>query len=130
MSNVKYLYLNTRTELYRIETASLAYFEADGNYTSFYLRNQKRGTVTMNLARMQELLDERMKGDTGTFARVGKRHIINLAYVYHIDLPRQRLTLSDGCGFTCTLDISKEALRQLKDLFVAAAKTSTKPCDD
>ncbi len=60
-NKVKYLYLNTRNELYRVEIANIAYFEADGNYTCFVLRSKQKGVVAMDLSQMQVVLSERMK---------------------------------------------------------------------
>ena len=85
-----YLYLNSRDELLRIDISKIVYFEADGNYTNIVLANQLRGVVCMNLARMQEMLSERLKEQASIFARVGKRHIINHTYVYQINVLRQK----------------------------------------
>lgn len=112
-----YLYLNSRDELLRIDISKIVYFEADGNYTNIVLANQLRGVVCMNLARMQEMLSERLKEQASIFVRVGKRHIINHTYVYQINVLRQKLVLSDGERFAFSLDISKEALKKLKELY-------------
>lgn len=112
-----YLYLNSRDELLRIDISKIVYFEADGNYTNIVLANQLRGVVCMNLARMQEMLSERLKEQASIFARVGKRHIINHTYVYQVNVLRQKLVLSDGERFAFSLDISKEALKKLKELY-------------
>ena len=112
-----YLYLNSRDELLRIDISKIVYFEADGNYTNIVLANQLRGVVCMNLARMQEMLSERLKEQASIFARVGKRHIINHTYVYQINVLRQKLVLRDGERFAFSLDISKEALKKLKELY-------------
>ena len=112
-----YLYLNSRDELLRIDISKIVYFEADGNYTNIVLANQLRGVVCMNLARMQEILSERLKEQASIFARVGKRHIINHTYVYQVNVLRQKLVLSDGERFAFSLDISKEALKKLKELY-------------
>lgn len=101
----------------RIDISKIVYFEADGNYTNIVLANQLRGVVCMNLARMQEMLSERLKEQASIFARVGKRHIINHTYVYQINVLRQKLVLSDGERFAFSLDISKEALKKLKELY-------------
>ena len=53
-------------------------------------------------------------------ARVGKRHIVNLTYVYQISVLRQKLVLSDGEVFAYQLNISKEALKKLKELYVSS----------
>ena len=95
-----YLYLNSRDEFLRIDIRKIVFFEADGNYTNIVLVNQLKGVVCMNLARMQQVLSDRLKEQASIFARVGKKHIINLSYVYQINVLKQRLVLSDGDNFT------------------------------
>lgn len=118
--NKKYLYLNSRDELYRMDISKIVYFEADGNYTNFVLSNKLKGAVCMNLAQMQQVLSDSLKESASIFARVGKRHIVNLTYVYQIGVLRQKLTLSDGEVFAYQLNISKEALKKLKEMYVDA----------
>ncbi len=115
-----YLYLNSRDELLRIDISKIVFFEADGNYTNIILANQLKGVVCMNLARMQQVLSEKLKEQATIFARIGKKHIVNLSYVYQINVLRQRLVLSDGEHFTFSLEVSKEALKHLKDLYVSS----------
>ena len=115
-----YLYLNSRDELLRIDINKIVFFEADGNYTNIILVNQLKGVVCMNLARMQQVLSERLREQATIFARIGKKHIVNLSYVYQINVLRQRLVLSDGEHFTFSLEVSKEALKHLKDLYVSS----------
>lgn len=114
------LLLNSRDELYRIDIAQIVFFEADGNYTSFTLRNKLRGVMGMNLAQMQQCLEKMLHEHAAIFARVGKRFIINLNYVYHIMPLRQELTLSDGITFSYKLPVSREALKRLKELYVTS----------
>ncbi len=116
----KYLYLNSRDEFYKVDIAKIVYFEADGNYTNFVLCNKLKGVVLMNLAQMQTVLCESLKEEASIFARIGKRFIINLNYVYHIEVLRQKLTLSDGEIFAYQLPISKEALKKLKDMYISS----------
>lgn len=118
--NKKYLYLNSRDELYRMDISKIVYFEAEGNYTNFVLSNKLKGAVCMNLAQMQQVLSDSLKESASIFARVGKRHIVNLTYVYQIGVLRQKLTLSDGEVFAYQLNVSKEALKKLKEMYVDA----------
>lgn len=113
-----YLHLNNRDEFLRVDISKIVYFEADGNYTNIILSNKLKGVVCMNLSHMQKLLNERLRESAGIFARVGKKHIINHTYVYQINVLKQTLTLSDGERFVYHLDISKDALKKLKDIFV------------
>lgn len=115
-----YLYLNSRDEFLRIDIRKIVFFEADGNYTNIVLVNQLKGVVCMNLARMQQVLSDRLKEQASIFARVGKKHIINLSYVYQINVLKQRLVLSDGDNFTFSLEVSKEALKNLRELYVSS----------
>ena len=123
----KYLYLNSRDELYKIDIAKIVYFEAEGNYTNFYLSNKLKGSVCMNLSQMQKLISDNLKEAGAVFARVGKRHIVNLDYVYQISVLKQKLVLSDGEVFAYAVDISKEALKKLKDMYVCMLSSSASP---
>ena len=93
--NTNYLFLNSRDELLRIDISKIVYFEADGNYTSIILTNKLRPTIGINLAQTEKLLNERLRERSRIFARIGKRYIINLNYVYQINVLKQRLVLSD-----------------------------------
>ena len=73
-----------------------------------------------------ELLSLRFKDAPGTFARVGKRYILNLSYIYRINTLKQELTLSDQRTFIHTLSLSKVALKALKDLIAPQPKTESK----
>lgn len=114
------LFLNSRDELLRLDISRIAYFEADGNYTNIMMANGLKGVVCMNLARMKEVLAESLREKSAIFARIGKRYIINLGFVFKIDVARQNLVLSDGISFSYTLSLSKDALKGLKDVFVTS----------
>ena len=103
----KFLYINSRDEFFRVDISRIVYFEAEGNYTNIILSNKLKGIVCMNLSQMQTVLSDNLKEAASIFARVGKSHIINLNYVYHISILRQRLTLSDGINFEYALSVSK-----------------------
>ena len=119
MNRSKYLYLNSRDEFFRVDISKIVYFESEGNYTNIILHNKMMATICMNLARMQEILNRSLNDDAAVFARIGKRHIINLTYVYHIAILRQILVLSDGENFEYQLQISKDALKRLRDMYVS-----------
>lgn len=114
----QYLYLNSRDELLRIDIANIVYFEADGNYTNIISVNHLKGIVCTNLAQMQKYLNEKLKGNASVFARVGKKYIINLRYIYSINTLRQQIILSDGATFSFHLTVGKDALKELKQIFI------------
>ena len=125
MNKTKYLYLNSRDEFFRVDISKIVYFESDGNYTNIILNNKVKGTVCMNLAQMQSILSESLKDAAGIFARVGKRHLINLSFVYQIAILRQKLTLSDGENFEYQISVSKDALKKLRDMYVSGLSIKT-----
>ncbi len=111
----KYLCLDTRDESYRVNPSNIVYFEADGNYTNFVLCNKSRGVLLMNLSQVQEMLTKRLGENAAIFERVGRRFIVNSNYIYHIEVVRQKLSLSDGVNFEYQLPISKDALKKLRE---------------
>lgn len=119
-----YLFLNSRDELYRIDINTIAYFEAEGNYTTFVLVNGQKGVTGMNLMQMQTRLSDSLGERAALFARIGKRHIVNLSYVFSIKPLKGQLTLSNGTSFAFTLSVSKEALKSLKDMMINTLKTT------
>jgi DNA-binding LytR/AlgR family response regulator len=126
----KYLYLNSRDEFYRIDITKIVYFEADGNYTNVVLNNKVKGTVCMNLARMQQILSTNLQKSASIFVRIGKKYIINVTYVYHIAILRQTLELSDGENFNYSLNISKDALKGLREMFVNGLGTTVEDMNE
>ncbi len=113
-----YLYLNTRNELIRLDCSKIVYMEGDGNYTNIVLANKQKVTICMNLSHMQRFISESLRERASFFARVGKRFIINLNFVYKVQPLLQSLVVTDGANFTFQLGVSKEALKQLKELLV------------
>lgn len=118
MNKTRYLYLNSRDEFLRVDITKIVYFESEGNYTNILLNNKMKATVGINLAQMQTILKDSLRDAAATFARIGKRHIINLTYVYKIAILRQRLILSDGENFEYNISISKDALKKLRDMYI------------
>ena len=118
MATKDWLFFNSRDELLRIDISKIVYFAADGNYTNIELSNNTKASVCMNLSAMEKVLDERLKDKAKVFARIGKRYIINLNYVYQLNVLRKRLVLSDIDRCTYSIEVSKEALKMLKDIIV------------
>lgn len=115
----KYIYFNSRDAFYRIELSRIVYFEADKNYTSLFLNNGQKLVFTFSLSVMQGYLIENLREDARNFVRIGKSYIINLNFVYQINLLKQILKLYDGeTHKEFTLSVSKEALKNLRGLYI------------
>lgn len=125
----EYLYINTRDELLRLDCSKIVYMEGDGNYTTIVLVNKLKASVCMNLSEMQRFISESLKERASIFARIGKRFIVNINYIYQINVLRQALTVSDGVHFAFQLGISKEALRTLKTVMVQRANLMSPKTD-
>lgn len=113
-----YVYFNSRDELQRIEVSKIVYFEADGNYTTIVMVNKLRASICMNLGEMERALADQLDEESRQFMRIGKRFIINMQYVYSINVLKQQLILSDYDHFAFQVNISKDALRKMKELML------------
>ena len=112
------IFFNSRDELLRINPAKIVYFEADGNYTHIVMVNKLRGAVCMNLGEMERALAEQIGDEAHYFMRIGRRFIINMRYIYQINILKQQLILSDYDHFAFQINVSKDALRKIKDLML------------
>ena len=121
----EFIYFNSRDELLRIDVPSIVFFEAEGNYTKIVLANEFEVLVCMNLGKMEQMLSAKLKDKAQRFARIGKRLIINLNYILQVTPLKQTLILSDQRSFQYTLDISKEALKNLKELIINSKVNKT-----
>ena len=115
-----YVFFNSRDELQRIEVSKIVYFEADGNYTDIVMVNKLRASICMNLGEMERALAAQIGDEVKMFMRIGKRFIINMRYVYSINVLKQQLVLSDYDHFAFQVSISKEALKKMKELMLVA----------
>ena len=118
--NKVYVFFNSRDELQRIEVSKIVYFEADGNYTDIVMVNKLRASICMNLGEMERALAAQIGDEAKMFMRIGKRFIINMRYVYSINVLKQQLVLSDYDHFAFQVTISKEALKKMKELMLVA----------
>lgn len=114
-----HLQFNTRDEFYRVPIGRIVFFVADKNYTILQLSNGKTLMFTFSLQKMQEYIISSLGVSARAFARVGRSHIVNLSYVYHIDIMKQRLVLyAERESLEYIIPVSKEALRSLRSVFV------------
>ena len=112
------IYFNSRDKPIRIELNKIVYFEGDGNYTYMVAINSHKTCLTINLLHTEEALTEQVGLQMKTFMRIGKRFIVNMRYIYQVDLQKQALILSDCQRFFYQLPVSKDALKRVKDLII------------
>lgn len=114
----KLVYFNSRDSLVRIDITQIAFFEGDGNYTYIVTANKMRTCLTMNLSHIEDALAAQLGEQAKRFIRIGKRYIVNMDFIYQVDIQKQQLTLSDYNRFVFPLAISKEALKSVKELVI------------
>lgn len=112
------VYFNSRDKLIRIDIDKIVYFEGDGNYTHIVTANKHKVCITMNLSNTEAVLATQLEEAAKHFMRIGKRYIVNMNYIYQIDLQKQNLQLSDWKNFTFQMPVSKEALKTVKELVI------------
>lgn len=120
----EFIYFNSRDEFLRIDFSKIVYFAADGNYTDIILSNKVKDTIGLSMANLQTYLTDNLKEKARCFVRIGKSYIINVNYIHRINVLRQQLVLTDYRQALYQLDISKEALKKLKDVLVASVNHS------
>ena len=114
----KIILFNIRDELLRMEVEKIVYFEADGNYTHIVTKNKLKATIAASLTKTEEALTAQLGNDASQFMRVGKCFIVNMKYVYSVNLAKQHLVLSDLSSFAFQLPVSKDALKRMKELML------------
>lgn len=110
------LYLNSRDGLLIIDLEKIAFFQANGNYTQMnYIMGEKH-LLTIGLSKVEEYIRQTWPKDLHSpFVRMGRSLIINQTFLTGIDILKQKLTLSDYCGHTYTLPVSKPLLKAYKE---------------
>lgn len=113
-----YVYFNTRDEFVRVDLRRVVFFEADKNYVHIIFQNGNKATILLSLSNVAKVLTSYIKEHNLQFVRIGKSHIVNLAFLFQINVLKQQLILSDNYSpRTYTLNISKISLKALKDLY-------------
>lgn len=110
----KVIIISKGTELLRIPAARLVYVSAEGNYSEVVTQDGRRRIVSFQLGQIEELIGKQLGANGSNFIRLGRGLIINLDFVYWIDIAKQSLILSDCSGCYHELTASREVLIKLK----------------
>lgn len=112
----KFLLISTSNELVRVAPEHIVCITSDGNYSTLIQADGESRVVTYQLGKLAEMITTQLGVRGNDFIRVGKSVIINRNFVHYINIPKQKLILSDSCSVNHTVTVSKEALKQLKEL--------------
>ena len=111
----RYLVFKTRDELVRINIDRILYFEAERNYTKLILTTGIQFVFTINLGKIEQILESQVRSYSNVLMRVGKSHIINKNHVLQINLLKTKLLFSTADGKAKELIVPKEPLKMLKE---------------
>ena len=117
--DISIFYFHTRDEMVRVDLRKVLYFKADRNYTDVYFLNGHHVTLLTSLLNIEKMLeDDRMKGKTMPFARLGRSLIVNVTFILQINVLKQELSLSDmKTSGVYKVSVPKEVLKNLKELY-------------
>ena len=71
---------------------------------------------------MMKILEVQIPNVPYMFRRLGRKYIINLQYIYLVDVFEQKLILSDYDHFAFQVNVSKEALKELLEQIMPVAR--------
>lgn len=108
------LIISKGAELVRVPLCNLVFIQANANYSEIVTLNGKRTLVSFQLGQIEDMIEEQLGEDSGDFLRIGRGYIINSAYIFQIDVTKQKLIMSDGDRCWHELSASKEVLGKLK----------------
>ena len=110
----RFITISKGTEFLRIPADHLVFISADGNYSNVVTRDGKSALVSFQLGQVEDLIANQLGDGGGQFIRLGRGLIINIHFVYRIDIATQQLVLSDCNGCYHELSASREVLIKLK----------------
>lgn len=122
IQQVKYLIVTTSNDLVRIAPDCIIYVASDGNYSTLVQTDGEMRMLSYQLGQIEKMIATQLGAEGNMFIRIGKSLIINRSYIYYINVPKQKLILSDIATVNHTVVASKEALKQLKELLEKEAK--------
>lgn len=118
----KHLVISTAFDLVRIAPERIVHIISDGNYSTIVQTDGEVRMVSYQLGQIEKMLGSQLGSEGNIFIRIGKSLIINRSYIHYINVPKQKLILSDAMTFNHSVSASKEALKQLKELIEKEVK--------
>ena len=109
--------INSRDELFVLDLDKVAYIQASGNYSRIVYIGGMQMMITLGLSKLEGMINMIVPKDLRSpFVRLGRSLLVNQTYLTHINVLKQRLTLSDNQEHSYVLDVPKALLKAYKDL--------------
>lgn len=112
----KRLVFTTSTDILRVPSDTVVYISADGNYSVITLADGGNFVLTLQLGQVERRIAEVLDSSDSRFIRIGRSLIVNREFIAFVNLPQQKMVLSDCRTFRHEVSASKEALKALKEL--------------
>ena len=111
------LCINSRDELFVLDLDKVAYIQASGNYSRIVYIGGMQMMITLGLSKLEGMIKMIVPKDRRSpSVRLGRSLLVNQTYLTHINVLKQRLTLSDNQEHSYVLDVPKALLKAYKDL--------------
>lgn len=111
------LCINSRDELFVLDLDKVEYIQASGNYSRIVYIGGMQMMITLGLSKLEGMIKMIVPKDRRSpFVRLGRSLLVNQTYLTHINVLKQRLTLSDNQEHSYVLDVPKALLKAYKDL--------------
>ena len=117
-----YIIISKGTEFLRVPQDKLVYISSEGNYSNVVTVDNRQRLVTFQLGQLEGMIGEQLGEKGSHFLRIGRSLIINIDYIYLIDVSKQQLALSDCAGCYHELSASREVLIKLKAYMESLSK--------
>ena len=100
--------INSRDELFVLDLDKVAYIQASGNYSRIVYIGGMQMMITLGLSKLEGMIKMIVPKDRRSpFVRLGRSLLVNQTYLTHINVLKQRLTLSDNQEHSYVLDVPK-----------------------
>lgn len=106
------LCLSVCGELFVIDLEQVLYLQADDHYTHVYYASDVHFMIPFGLSAVETSIKEN-SDESKNLIRVGRKYIVNLKKVYHVNVLKQMIVLGDDDGKSISLHISQAALQSL-----------------
>lgn len=106
---------STYNEMYIVDCEKVIYLEADDHYTHVHYLTGAHFMVPFGLSEVMSSVDNVLSNDS-FLLRLGRKYVVNLRAVFHVNTVKQVLVLSDNHGNSYSLNLPKATLRQLIDI--------------
>lgn len=114
MMDKNQLCLRNYGELFNIDLGQTIYFMADDHYTNVYYSSGAHFLIPFGLSRVEAQLAA--LGSRGAqFRRLGRTHIVNTDFIFHINAVRQTVSVSDMRGGSHQIKLPKATIHALMD---------------